>query len=183
MRARIGMVALVALVSGAVLGADARQAMPASPVLVLETAKGTIEIQLFPQEAPKSVEHIVALVRKGFYRGQRVHRVTPGLMQFGDPATRDMSRRDTWGNGGSGKPIGVAEISKKRAQVRGTVGLAHAGTPEYADSQLYILKTPNPGLNGKHAIVGTVVRGMEVVDKLQVADVIKQAYLKGEGPR
>jgi peptidylprolyl isomerase len=183
MRRRIGTAALVVLALGAISTAASRQASTGAPVIVLETAKGAIEIQLFPAEAPKSVEHVVALVRKGFYRGQRIHRVTSGLVQFGDPMTRDMSRRDYWGNGGSGQAIGVAEISKKRTQQRGIVGLAHAGTPEYADSQLYILKAPTPGLNGKHAIVGQVIKGMEIVDKLQVADLIRRAYLKGEAPK
>jgi cyclophilin family peptidyl-prolyl cis-trans isomerase len=162
---------------------DARQTPPAqpAPVLVLDTVKGTIEIQLFPAEAPKSVEHLVTLIRRSFYRGQRFHRVERSLVQFGDPRSRDMTYRDYWGTGGSGKPINAFEVSKKRQHVRGTVGLGHSGNPMTADSQLYIMKAASPSLNGKYAIVGQVTAGMAVVDKIEVADSIKNAYLKGEG--
>src|SRR5262245_54485815 len=105
------------------------------PVLILETAKGTVEIQLFAAEAPKSVAHIVALVRRSFYRGQRFHRVTPTLAQVGDPRSRDMTYREHWGSGGSGTAINAFEVSKKRTHQRGTVGLGHAGNPMAADSQ------------------------------------------------
>ena len=126
----------------------------ADPVLILETAKGTIQIQLFRSEAPKSVDHMLALVKRSFYRGQRFHRVTAMLVQVGDPQSRDMSRKDYWGTGNSGSPIGVFELSKKRLHVRGAVGLAHSGNPLGADSQFYIMKGSAPDLNGKHAIVG-----------------------------
>jgi peptidyl-prolyl cis-trans isomerase B (cyclophilin B) len=157
--------------------------IPAIPILVIETAKGTFEMELFRADAPKSVDHLVGLVRKGFYRGLRVHRVTATLMQMGEPMSRDVSRRDYWGGGGSGSPIGVAEFSKKRTHQRGTVGMAHSGDARYADSQFYILKTATPSYDGKYVIVGQVLKGMEVVDKLVVLDVIKNAYLKGEGPK
>jgi cyclophilin family peptidyl-prolyl cis-trans isomerase len=175
---------LPALVMAVVVATvDARQPAPAqpTPVLVLETVKGTVEIQLFPAEAPKSVEHLVTLIRRSFYRGQRFHRVTASLVQWGDPRSRDMTYRDYWGSGGSGKPVNAFEVSKKRRHVRGAVGLAHSGNPMSADSQLYIMKTASPGLDGKHAIVGQVTAGIAVVDKIEVADSIKNAYLKGEG--
>lgn len=160
---------------------SSRQAKPVAtpdPVLVLETVKGTIEIRLFQSEAPKSVAHMIALVKRSFYRGQRFHRVTSMLVQVGDPQSRDMSRQDYWGNGNSGSPIGVFELSKKRSHVRGAVGLAHSGNPLGADSQFYIMKAASPGLNGKHAIVGQVVAGMSVVDKVAVPDMIKNTILK-----
>lgn len=153
------------------------------PVMVLETAKGTIEIQLFASEAPKSVAQIVALVRRSFYRGQRFHRMEPSLVQVGDPRSRDMTYREHWGSGGSGKPINAFEVSKKRTHQRGTVGLGHAGNPMAADSQFYIMKTASPSLDGKYAIVGQVTSGMAAVDKIVVTDVIKNAYIKGEGPK
>ncbi len=81
----------------------------AGPVLVLETAKGNIEIETYPEEAPKTVAHILALVKRGFYNGLRFHRAEANfVIQIGDPMTRDMSRQDSWGRGNSGKPIGVA---------------------------------------------------------------------------
>ena len=104
--------------------------------------------------------------------------VTPSLVQWGDPASRDMTRRDSWGSGGTGKPIGVFELSKKRSHVRGAVGLAHSGNPLGADSQLYIMKAASPSLDGKHAIIGQVVAGMAVADKITAADMIKNTTLK-----
>lgn len=170
---------LLALVlAGAAFTRQAKPAPAADPVLVLETVKGTIEIRLFRSEAPKSVDHMLALIKRSFYRGQRFHRVTPSLVQIGDPMSRDMSRRDYWGTGNTGNPIGVFELSKKRAHVRGTVGLGHSGNPAGADSQFYIMKTASPSLDGKYAIVGQVVAGMAVVDKIAVTDMIKNTMLK-----
>lgn len=170
----VGVVLLGAWAQGAAVKAPAAP----DPILVLETVKGTIEIRLFRSEAPKSVDHMLDLIKRSFYRGQRFHRVTPSLVQVGDPTSRDMSRKDYWGTGNSGNPIGVFELSKKRSHVRGAVGLAHGGNPLGADSQFYIMKTASPSLDGKHAVVGQVVAGMEVVDKIAVTDMIKNATLK-----
>ena len=62
------------------------------PVFVLETVKGVIEIRLFRSEAPKSVDHLIELIKRSFYRGQRFHRVEKSLAQVGDPQSRDMSK-------------------------------------------------------------------------------------------
>src|SRR5690349_11432446 len=94
----------------------------AGPVIVVETEKGTIEIETYPNEAPKTVAHILGLVNKRFYNGQRVHRVVPGfVMQFGDQQTRDMTKEKMWGRI-EGPAVGVAEFSKLRTHVRGAVG-------------------------------------------------------------
>ena len=171
---------VVLALAGATLSVGA-QTPPTSalPVIVLETVKGVVEIELFETDAPKSVAHILNLVRKNFYRGQRIHRVTASLVQFGDPQSRNMTLREHWGSSGSGTPINAFETSKRRLHVRGAVGLAHSGNPMGADSQLYIMKTPSPGLDGKHAILGRVVAGMAVADKLQVTDMIKSSVVKG----
>lgn len=180
----LAVVVAVVAVGSAALAQRPAGAPTASPpvvlmpvVLILDTAKGTIEIQLFPADAPKSVAHITALVRSGFYRGLRFHRVERALVQAGDPLTRDVSRSAYWGSGNSGKPIGAAEFSKRR-HVRGTVALAHAGDARQADSQFYIMKAPQAAYDGKYTIIGLVTRGMDVVDKLQVEDVIKTATIK-----
>jgi cyclophilin family peptidyl-prolyl cis-trans isomerase len=176
---------VVACVATALSGgtpAAARQTKPApAPILVLDTAKGTIEITFFPAEAPKSVEHIVALVRRSFYRGQRFHRVDASLVQFGDPRSRDMTMKAYWGTGGSGKPINAFEVSMRRKHERGTVGLGHSGNGMSADSQLYIMKRASPSLDGKYAIVGQVTNGIAVIERIAIEDSIKNAYLKGEG--
>ena len=165
------------------------QGRPAAPpaastgaaVIVCETAKGTFEIQMFAADAPKSVDHIVKLVKQGFYRGLRFHRVETGLVQIGDPQTRNVTLKNLWGTAMSGTPIGVAEISKKHSHVRGAVGLAHPdpGSAAYADSQFYIMKIANPALDARFAVIGQVsAAGMAVVDKIEVADVLRNATIK-----
>ena len=149
----------------------------AGPVLVVQTAKGVIEIQTFPADAPKTVEHIVALAKRNFFNGLRVHRVVPGfVVQFGDPQTRDMTKRDRWGSAGSGKEIGVSEV--KRRHVVGAVAVAHPGDPRYADSQMYITFAPQPKLDRDFTVFGQVTVGMDVAAKLAVNDIIRRVTVK-----
>ena len=163
---------------GAAPAAPARPAVK-GPIMVIETVKGPIEIQLFPAEAPKTVEHITALTKRNFYNGLRVHRVEPGyVVQFGDPQTRDMTKRDRWGTGGSGKPIGAGEPSPKHKHVVGAVAMAHPGDPKFADSQMYIMLGSAPKLDGGYTVFGQVISGMDVVRKLAVTDVIRRITVK-----
>lgn len=157
-------------------------AAPAGPVLVLDTQKGVIEIELFESEAPKSVAHLLALVRNDFYRGLRFHWSQPGVIQIGDPTSRDMSRMDSWGNAGSPKSVGVAEFTKHKFE-KGIVGLAYreGQKPTAASSQFFILRAPNPKLDGKYCAIGRVISGMNVVEKIEKPDMLKRAYVKGEG--
>jgi cyclophilin family peptidyl-prolyl cis-trans isomerase len=160
--------------------AAARQTSPgAGPVIVLDTIKGNIELETYPEEAPKTVAQIVGLVKRNFYNGLRFHRAEFGLIQVGDPTTRNMAMRDWWGRASSGKPIGVSEITKKRRNVRGAVAMAYPGTDaKGADSQFYILTKPHPDFDGKYTVFGKVIKGMEVVDKIQVADILRRAFVK-----
>src|SRR4051794_18755474 len=79
-------------------GAAAQEKSPgAGAILVLETARGTIEIETYPEEAPKTVARVVELVKKNFYNGQRFHRAEPNfVIQVGDPVSRDVSREAWW---------------------------------------------------------------------------------------
>jgi peptidyl-prolyl cis-trans isomerase B (cyclophilin B) len=175
-------VAIAAVVIAGLLpfGVTAQTSPGAGPVIVLETAKGTIEFETYPEEAPKTVAQIVGLVQRNFYNGLRFHRAEYDLVQIGDPATRNMLKRDMWGRGNSGKPIGVSEITKKRRHVRGAVAMAYPGSnATLADSQFYITTKAHPELDAKFTVFGRVIKGMEVVDKLQVADVLKKASVKG----
>jgi cyclophilin family peptidyl-prolyl cis-trans isomerase len=187
MRRVIGIALIAAIAVGVGLGAQGTGAKPALPVIVFETSKGTFEIEMYPAEAPKSVEHILNLVRRNFYNGIRVHRFEPGfVIQFGDPQTRDMTKKANWGSGGSGHAVGVAEISPKRPHKLGSVALAHAGDPATtADSQLYICVNSDPGrysyMNGKYAVIGQVTSGLPVVQQLRELDVIKRVSVKGPG--
>jgi cyclophilin family peptidyl-prolyl cis-trans isomerase len=161
--------------------AYAQQKSPgAGAVVVLETSKGTIEFETYPEEAPKTVARVLDLVKKNFYNGQRFHRAEPKfLVQIGDPVSRDMSREEWWGRQGSGKPIGVSEVTKKRRPLLGAVGIAYPGTDKLqADSQFFILRRNAPELEGKFTIFGKVLTGMDVVMKLQRGDMLKRAYVK-----
>jgi peptidyl-prolyl cis-trans isomerase B (cyclophilin B) len=154
----------------------------AGPVIVIEMAKGTIEFETYPNEAPKTVAHVLGLVKRNFYNGLRVHRVVKGfVVQFGDPQTRDVTKKELWGRGpgaGSGKPIGVGEINPKRTHVLGAVAMAHAGDPAKADSQMYITLAPQPGLNPKYTVFGKVISGMDVVQKIEQGDIIKRVTVR-----
>ena len=150
-----------------------------NPVIVVDTDKGAIEIEFNPKLAPKGVAQIMGLVEKNFYRGQRVHRVTPSLIQFGDPGTRNFRNQNSWGTGGAGLRVGVAEIVPAMKHVRGAVGFAYGGEARMADSQIYIMKTAMPGIDGQYSILGRVIKGITVADQLQVADVIKSVSIKG----
>lgn len=174
-------IAIVVLVLAALSTAGVRAQKPAGatapPVVVLDTVKGVIEFELFPQDAPKSVDHILALVTKDFYRGLRFHWVTPGIIQVGDPQTRNMQLIDQWGRKGSGDPVGVTEFSK-RSFVRGSVGLGFINDAKLADSQFFITKADSTNLNGKYTMIGRVTKGMDVVDKIEVEDILKTASVK-----
>jgi cyclophilin family peptidyl-prolyl cis-trans isomerase len=147
----------------------------ANPVWVLETVKGNVEIEFLPADAPKSVAYVLELAGRNFYKGNRIHWVQPGVVQFGDPKSRDMTKISSWGTGGGGRSVGVAEPSKKPF-VRGSVGLAYrqGEKPTMADGQIFILRIANPSLNGKYAMLGRVAKGMDVVDKLVMTDELRR---------
>jgi cyclophilin family peptidyl-prolyl cis-trans isomerase len=154
----------------------------AAPVIVVETSKGMFAFETFPDDAPKAVKHIVDLVKRGFYDGQRFHRAIAGFaIQWGDPQSRDAAKEAAWGRGrgaSSGSPIGVAEIAKKRTHAKGAVALAHQGNPAQADSQLYVMLGRHDELNGRYAVVGRVVAGMDVADQIEKGDLIERMYVK-----
>ena len=157
-------------------------AQPPGPVIVVETSKGTFEFETYPSEAPKTVAHIVELVKQGFYDGQRVHRALPGfLVQWGDPKSRDLSREADWGRGAdasSGHPIGVSEIRRKRLHTRGAVAMAHQGNPALADSQIYVTLANRPDLNNRYTVFGNIIAGDDVPSRLERGDLIRKVYVK-----
>ena len=153
-----------------------------APLIVVETSKGLFSFVTFPNEAPRTVAHIVDLVKAGFYDGQRIHRAIPGfVIQFGDPQSRELSTRELWGRGpaaSSGKPIGIAEITKRRPNLAGAVGLAHMGEPAKGDSQSYVTLDRRVDLDGQYAVFAQVVDGAEVLARLQVGDEIRRMYVR-----
>jgi cyclophilin family peptidyl-prolyl cis-trans isomerase len=165
---------------GAATPAQPKRSPGAGPIVVVETMKGTFQFETYPNEAPKSVEHVLALVKRNFYNGHRVHRQVPGfVMQFGDPFSRDMSKKDLWGTGGSFNIVGVAEPNPKRTHVLGAVAMAYPGRdPRQADSQIYVTLAPVHRLDGQYTVIGQVIAGMDVVQKLVVPDVIRRVTVK-----
>jgi peptidyl-prolyl cis-trans isomerase B (cyclophilin B) len=159
-------------------GAASAQAPAPGPTVVIETSKGTITIETYPSEAPKTVENFLALVKANFYNRQHFHRAESFVIQVGDPDSKDLAKKETWGRRGNGKPLGVAEISKKLTHKKGAVGMAHAGDPKKADSQFYIVRQAKKIPEGKYAIFGQVTSGIDVVDKIEVGDLIKRIYVK-----
>ena len=157
----------------------------AGPVIVVETERGVFEFETYPKEAPKTVEHILSLVKRNFYNGQRVHRVVSGfVIQFGDPNTKDMTRQQLWGTGNSGKPIGVGEMHPNRPHKVGAVAMAHSGDPAGADSQMYVcLDTERTKpLDGRFTVFGQIISGLNVVTKTEKNDVIKRVTVRSEEP-
>jgi peptidyl-prolyl cis-trans isomerase B (cyclophilin B) len=157
-------------------------AQQAGPVIVVETTKGTFEFETYPVDAPKTVAHVVELVKGGFYDGQRVHRALPGfLVQWGDPRSRDLSRETEWGHGpdaSSGHPIGTAEIRRKHLHTRGAIAMAHQGNPALADSQLYVTLANRPDLNNRYTVFGHVIQGDDVPARLERGDLILKMSVK-----
>jgi cyclophilin family peptidyl-prolyl cis-trans isomerase len=165
-----------------VAGAVIAYSQPLGPVIVVETAKGTFEVETYPNDAPKTVARIVDLVRQGFYDGQRVHRAVAGfVVQWGDPRSRDTGREADWGLGpeaSSGRPLGTAEMSKKRLHTRGAVALAHPGVPAKGDSQIYVTLADRPELNGRYTVFGRVIAGEDVPARLERGDLIRRMYVR-----
>jgi cyclophilin family peptidyl-prolyl cis-trans isomerase/HEAT repeat protein len=135
---------------------------PVSPHVFLDTAKGTIEIELYVLDAPQTCRNFLRLAREGYFTGVAIHRVVPNfVVQDGDP------RGD--GDGGPGYTI-RDEINEQPYQ-RGTVGMAL----EWADtggSQWFVTHAPQPHLDGRYTVFGHVVAGLDVVDRIQQWDVI-----------
>ena len=178
---RVGMLCLLAAYATSVSGAF-EQAGGGASVVVVETTKGTFAFATFPNDAPATVEHVLALIRARFYDGQRVHRALPGfVVQFGDPQTRDLDKRELWGRGraaASGKPVGAAEITRKRTHKKGAVAMAHMGDPAKADSQFYVTLAATPRLNGQYTVFGRVISGMDIVEKTVAEDRIVRMTVK-----
>lgn len=138
-------------------------------IVLIETDKGEIVFEMYPDVAPNTVARITELVKQDFYNGLTFHRVVPGfVIQGGDP------KGD--GTGGSGKKL-PAEFNNKK-HVLGTVAMARAKDPNSADSQFYICLSEQPHLDGNYTVFGQVVKGIDVVHKIAKGDVMNRVTLK-----
>jgi cyclophilin family peptidyl-prolyl cis-trans isomerase len=127
----------------------------------LNTSKGSIAVELFDADAPKTVENFRTLAGKGFYEGVVFHRVIPDFMvQGGDPT----------GTGSGGPGYTFEDEFNDRKVVRGALAMANSG-PNTNGSQFFIVTAEAcPWLDGKHTVFGQVTEGMDVVDAISSVD-------------
>jgi peptidyl-prolyl cis-trans isomerase B (cyclophilin B) len=141
----------------------------------VETAKGTIRLNLFEKDAPKTVANFVDLAKKGFYDGTTFHRVIPGFMiQGGDPLSKTLPKGDPRvGTGGPGYRIACETAGNPQKHTPGTLSMAHAGK-DTGGSQFFITHVATPHLDGKHTVFGRVVSAEDkkVVDAIAGGDKI-----------
>ncbi len=145
-------------------------------VAVVKTRQGEFVIEFHFDSAPVAVENFKNLVRQRFYDGLTFHRRENteilSIIQGGDP--------NGDGTGGPGHTI-IDEYTNpnQRPHLRGTIAMAHTGAPNSAGSQFYICFKPQPSLDGRYTTFGQVIKGMDVVDRLRVGDVMKTVKLEG----
>jgi peptidylprolyl isomerase len=144
--------------------------LPAAAVAqeaVVETGAGSFVIRLRPDLAPRHVAHFVKTASAGGYDGTIFHRVIAGgIIQGGDPLSRDPAKSKLYGTGGLG--LLKAEITQGDF-ARGVVAAARKPSGlDTAGSQFFVVVTAQPALKGQYTIFGEVVSGMDVVDKISL---------------
>jgi len=142
--------------------------MGTRPYWILETSRGKIEVRLEPETAPFTVSSIDSLTRAGAYDGVVFHRVVTNFVIQGG----DFDRRDGFGGPGYRLPTEPSTIPFER----GAAGIASSGT-DTEGSQFFFMHNRAPHLDGHYTRFGEVVRGMDVVDKIQVGDVVNRARM------
>jgi len=160
--------ALVALVT-----AGAGIAVAANPKVEMETSKGKIVIELFPEKAPETVKNFLNYVEAKFYDGTIFHRVIPNFMIQGGGFTADMKRKS------GGAPI-QNEADNGLKNDRGTIAMARTGDPHSAAAQFFINTVDNDSLNHKsktqqgwgYVVFGKVTTGMDVVDAISAVKTV-----------
>lgn len=131
------------------------------PVATFKTSQGEIQVKLFADIAPKTVENFTTHAKNGYYDNGIFHRVIRDFMiQGGDPDGTGMGGQSIWGGNFAD------EFSDKLLNIRGALSMANAG-PNTNGSQFFIVQTKEtPWLNGKHTVFGQVIKGLDVVDKI-----------------
>lgn len=138
----------------------------------IETDRGNIEIELYADDAPKTVNNFVFLAREGFYDGIKFHRVIPNfVIQGGDP--------EGTGMGGPGYKFEDETSGKRQVHERGVLSMANAGKNTNG-SQFFITHAPQPHLDRKHTVFGKVTSGLEVVDSIKQGDVMRKVTIREE---
>jgi peptidyl-prolyl cis-trans isomerase B (cyclophilin B) len=131
-------------------------------LVTMETDKGSIELELYPQYAPKTVNNFVFLAQEGFYDGVSFHRVISDfVIQGGDPTGT--------GRGGPGYSFEDECAGNPLKHETGSISMANAG-PNTNGSQFFIAHSPQPHLNGCHTVFGKVTKGQDVVNAIRQGD-------------
>jgi len=134
-----------------------------STQVYIDTDKGTIQVELAMLDAPLAVRSISELARRGYFGNVAIHRVVPDfVVQDGDPR----------GDGEGGPGFTLRDELSERPYLRGTVGMA-LDWPDTGGSQFFITLSPQPHLDAKYSVIGEVVAGMDVADRLAEGDVIR----------
>jgi peptidyl-prolyl cis-trans isomerase B (cyclophilin B) len=136
--------------------------MAAMKRAVIETEKGKMVLELYPDAAPGTVANFEKLANSGFYNGLTFHRVIPNfVIQGGCPKGN--------GTGGPGYTIKCETEGNPHKHLRGSLSMAHAGK-DTGGSQFFICHSPQPHLDGRHTVFGRVIEGIEVVDAIRMGD-------------
>ena len=136
----------------------------------LETSRGDIELELYAEHAPKTVNNFVFLINESFYDGVTFHRVIDKFMiQGGDP--------EGTGSGGPGYRFEDELVGNPLKHESKVISMANAG-PNTNGSQFFITHLPTPHLDGKHTVFGKVTQGVDVVDAIRQGDVITKASVQ-----
>ena len=141
--------------------------------VTFETNKGTVTAELFPDEAPGTVENFEKLVKSGFYDGIVFHRVIPDfVVQGGDPLTKELPAGDRRiGTGGPGWKIKCETAGNPHRHEAGSLSMAHAGKDTGGSQFFIVLNEANTlHLNGVHTVFGDVTEGMDVVRQIAAGD-------------
>lgn len=140
---------------------------------VVETSRGTFVIDLLPEAAPNHVGYFMKLAQEGAYDGTTFHRVVKyGIIQGGDPLSKDPSARDLYGTGGLGK---LAREPSEEKHTRGAVSAVQIpGRPDSAGAQFFVCVTDQSALDGQYTVFGRVEEGMDVVQAISETPVDEQ---------
>lgn len=150
--------------------------------VTFHTTKGDFTAELYPAEAPGTVENFKKLVRDGFYDGIAFHRVIPGfVVQGGDPLTKELPlEHPRVGTGGPGYTIKCETRGNPHTHLHGALSMAHAGKDTGGSQFFIVLEESNcRHLNGVHTVFGRVVEGLDVVGQLARGDRMERVELAG----
>ncbi len=161
------------LISSACLSVLLVPAFPQAPIeridlaqqAVVATSEGTFVLSFNPDKAPRHVQLFLSLAAQGAYDGTLFHRVVKwGIIQGGDPLSKDPAKRNLWGTGGMNRiPSEVSDLK----HVRGTLSsVLLPGKPDSGGNQFFICVVPQPSLDGQYSAFGSVIEGIEVIDKI-----------------